>query len=266
MITKRINLVILLFAVLWFHQICRAQVNVSLDNWFNRETSSKTGKPYHYLWGDTADSGYSRWGEIFASKGAIISTMDQPTAGKLSHADIYIIVDPDTTNETPSPNYIQPKDIKIIKRWVKRGGVLVLLANDGKHCGLLHLNYLSYHFGIIFNYVMLRPVLNNRYEMGAITRFTDHPVFRGVNKIFLKEVASMSLTGDAKPVLTDDGQVIMAESEYGKGFVFAVGDPWIYNEYMDHDRLPPDFENRKAAENLTDYLITRVKSESRKLK
>jgi unsaturated rhamnogalacturonyl hydrolase len=41
--------------------------------------------------------------------------------------------------------------------------------------------------------------------------------------------------------------------------VFAIGDPWIYNEYMDHDRLPESFENRKAAENLTDLLLGHAK-------
>jgi unsaturated rhamnogalacturonyl hydrolase len=236
-----------------------AQVNVGLDNWFNRETSAKTGKPFHYLWGDTADSGYSRWGEIFTGKGATISTLDRPTSKSLKQVDVYIIVDPDSATETPSPNYILPDDVKVIEHWVKKGGTLVLLANDSKHCGLTHLNYLSYHFGIVFNSVMLRPVVNNQYEMGAITKFSDHAVFKGLNKIFLKEVASISLIGDARPVLTDNGHVIMAETEFGKGFVFAVGDPWIYNEYIDHDRLPKDFENRKAAENLTEYLLLRAK-------
>jgi len=259
MIVRIIKSVFFCFAGLLMLQTSPAQVNVSLDNWFNRETNSKTGKPFHYLWGDTADSGYSRWGEIFAGKGAVISTLNRPTTETLGQTDIYIIVDPDSTAETPAPNYILQDDIKVITRWVKKGGVLVLMANDGRHCGLTHLNYLSVRFGIIFNSVMLRPVLNNQYEMGAITRFTDHPVFRGLSKIYLKEVASISLIGEAKPVLTDNGQVIMAESKFGKGFVFAVGDPWIYNEYIDHDRLPADFENRKAAENLTEYLISKVK-------
>jgi unsaturated rhamnogalacturonyl hydrolase len=84
-------------------------------------------------------------------------------------------------------------------------------------------------------------------------------LFNDLEKIYLKEIASMSLTGNARPVLTDNGHIIMAESFYGKGFVFAVGDPWIYNEYMDHDRLPTDFENRRAAENLTGYLLSRAR-------
>ena len=91
--------------------------------------------------------------------------------------------------------------------------------------------------------------------MGASTVFPDHPLFKGVKKIYLKEISSFTLSNNAKPVLTENGQVLMAECNFGKGFVFAVGDPWIYNEYMDHDRLPADFDNRKAAENLTDYLL-----------
>ena len=47
----------------------------------------------------------------------------------------------------------------------------------------------------------------------------------------------------------------MTESKVGKGLVVAVGDPWIYNEYIDHAYLPADFENLKAAENLTQYLL-----------
>lgn len=34
-------------------------------------------------------------------------------------------------------------------------------------------------------------------------------------------------------------------------YIFAIGDPLIYNEYIDHAILPDTFENLKAAENLT---------------
>ncbi|HJZ40687.1 MAG TPA: DUF4350 domain-containing protein [Bacteroidales bacterium] len=234
------------------------QVVIGLDNWFNRETHAKTGQPYHYLWGDSADSGFSRWGEIFKQRGAIISTLDRPDYSTLKNVNVYIIVDPDSIAETPSPNYILPGDVQVIERWVREGGVLVLMANDGKHCGLAHLNHLSSRFGMVFNNVMLRPVLNNQYEMGAFTQFPDHPLFKNLGKIYLKEVASVTLSGNATPVLTDREQVIMAECNFGKGYVFAVGDPWLYNEYFDHERLPGDFENRKAAENLAGYLLLKA--------
>lgn len=237
---------------------CQAQVNVGLDNWFNHETNAKTGKPYHYLWTDTAWSGYSRWGNIFTAKGAVLSTLNRPDAAALNKINVYIIVDPDTTSENPLPHYIMPEDANAIEQWVKDGGVLILLANDAPNCEFTHLNQLASRFGIVFDHVTLHPVKNNNWDMGAFTVFPNHPLFKGIKKIYLKEISSLSLSHGAKPVLTEDGHIFMAESTIGKGFVFAVGDPWIYNEYIDHDRLPQDFDNRKAAENLTDYLLTHV--------
>jgi unsaturated rhamnogalacturonyl hydrolase len=94
--------------------------------------------------------------------------------------------------------------------------------------------------------------------MGANTNFTDHPLFRGVSKIYIKEVSDINLSGKAKAILAENGKVLIAENTCGKGYVFAIGDPWIYNEYIDHDRLPESFENRKAAENLTKLLLGKV--------
>jgi unsaturated rhamnogalacturonyl hydrolase len=114
-------------------------------------------------------------------------------------------------------------------------------------------------FGMTFNHVTLHPVTGNNYEMGACTNLPGHPLFKGVTKIYIKEVADINLSGQAKAILTEKGKVLMAENKFGKGYVFAIGDPWIYNEYMDHDRLPESFENRKAAENLSDLLLGNAK-------
>lgn len=234
-----------------------AQPVVGLDNWFNHETN-KAGKSFHYLWTDTEFSGYSRWGEIFTSRGAKLSTLGKPLASVLAKVDIYIIVDPDTTSENPSPNYIMPDDIKAIKEWVNKGGVLAILANDAPNCEFTHLNQLASKFGMTFNHVTLHPVPGDDFEMGASKNLPDHPLFRGVRKIYIKEVSDINLSGTAKPILKENGKVLIAENRIGKGYVFAIGDPWIYNEYIDHDRLPDSFDNRKAAENLTDLLLGHV--------
>lgn len=231
------------------------QVTIGLDNWFNRETNSRTGKPYHYLWTDTEWSGYSRFGQIFESRGAQLRTIEKPVASELNGLDVYIIVDPDTTTESKSPNYIMPDDIKAIKKWVKKGGVLAILANDAPNSEFLHLNQLARNFGMTFNHVSLHPVTGTNFDMGASGNFIDHPLFKGVSKIYIKEVSDINLSGKAKAVLEENGKVLIAETKYGKGYVFAIGDPWIYNEYIDHDRLPDSFNNRKAAENLVDMLI-----------
>jgi unsaturated rhamnogalacturonyl hydrolase len=253
------NVFMLMILILFALQNGNAQPVVGLDNWFNHEINAKTGKPFHYLWTDTANSGYSRWGKIFTDKGARITTLGKPAPAELNKVNVYIIVDPDTTTESPVPNYINPEDIKSIVKWVKDGGVLAILANDGPNCEFTHLNKLMTEFGMRFNHVTLHPVTGNNYEMGACINLPGHSLFKGVSKIFIKEVADISLSGNAKSILTEKGKVLMAENKFGDGYVFAIGDPWIYNEYMDHDRLPESFENRKAAENLSDLLLGYVK-------
>ncbi len=236
-----------------------SQPVVGLDNWFNRETNAKTGKPFHYLWTDTENSGYERWGEIFKMKGAKLTTVEKPIAASLAKIDVYIIVDPDTTTESKSPNYIMPDDIKAISKWMKKGGVLAILANDAPNCEFTNLNKLMEKFGMKFNHVTLHPVTGTNFEMGACINLPAHPLFKGVSKIYIKEVSDINISGTAKSILTENGKVLIAENKVGKGYVFAIGDPWIYNEYIDHDRLPESFENRKAAENLTDLLLGNVK-------
>ena len=260
--TKTLKLNFLLMSALitgFALQTSFTQPVVGLDNWFNRETNAKTGKPFHYLWTDTEWSGYSRFGDIFKARGAQITTIEKPFQNALKKVNVYIIVDPDTTTESKSPNYILPEDIKAIKKWVKKGGVLAILANDAPNCEFNHLNQLTSQFGMTFNHVTLHPVPGTDWEMGASTNLPEHPLFKGVSKIYIKEVSDINLKGTGKAVLTEKGKVLIAENNYGKGYVFAIGDPWIYNEYIDHDRLPESFENRKAAENLTDLLLGKVR-------
>ena len=91
--------------------------------------------------------------------------------------------------------------------------------------------------------------------MGKIDEFLNQPIFKNVKKIYIKELSTLRLSGNAKPVLTDKDGIIMAISKFGDGYVFAVGDPWFYNEYIDNRKLPVGFENFKAAKNLFDWLF-----------
>ncbi len=241
--------------MLFITQSSFAQV-VGLDNWYNREVKPLTGKPFHYLWTDNENSGYSQWGDLFKKRGATLTTIEQAADSKnLAKLDVYIIVDPDTTTESKSPNYIFQADIKAIKSWVENGGVLIILANDAPNCEFTHLNNLAEEFGMHFDHVTLHPVLNRKWDMAAFTKFSDHPIWKGVSKVYMKEISSFTLKEPAKAILVENGITFMAESKIGKGTVIAVGDPWIYNEYIDHTMLPADFENLKAAENLTEYLL-----------
>ena len=243
----------------FFTQKALSQPVVGLDNWYNHEVNATSGKPFHYLWNDPEFSGYSRWGEIFTGRGAKLATTGRPNASVLNQIDIYIIVDPDTTTESPTPNYLVSEDINAIKAWVNNGGVLAVLANDAPNCEFTHLNMLMKEFGMKFNHVTLHPVTGTNFEMGACKDLPNHPLFKGISKIYIKEVSDIVLSGTAKSIITENGKVLIAENRIGKGYVFAIGDPWIYKEYMDHDRLPESFENRKAAENLTDMLLGYVR-------
>jgi unsaturated rhamnogalacturonyl hydrolase len=256
---KRIFLIVSVSVLSLNFQYVFAQPVVGLDNWFNHEINAKTGKPFHYLWTDTEFSGFSRWGEIFTSRGSKITTIGKPDDAVLGKINVYIIVDPDTTTESSNPNYLNSDEIASITRWVKNGGVLAVLANDAPNCEFTHLNKLMREFGMSFNHVTLHPVTGTDFEMGASTNLPAHPLFKGVKKIYLKEIADINIKGTAKAILKEKGKVLIAENNFGKGYVFAIGDPWIYNEYIDHDRLPESFENRKAAENLTDLLLGHAK-------
>jgi unsaturated rhamnogalacturonyl hydrolase len=47
----------------------------------------------------------------------------------------------------------------------------------------------------------------------------------------------------------------MAVAKVGKGTVYALGDPWIYNEYVDGRKLPSNFENYPAADGWVRWLL-----------
>lgn len=236
---------------------------VLLDDHFNREIrkSKTTGldESWHYKWDEMPDPGFYAWGRIFKSFGAQIETLSAPpTPADLSRADIYIIVDPDNEKETANPNFIEPWHVKIIADWVKSGGVLVLMGNDVQNAELDRFNMLAGEFGIQFNKDRIFEVLNNDYKMGAIDIPAGHEIFKTAKKIFVKEISSLSVKPPARIVLSAGGGDIIAVARHGKGTVFVIGDPWLYNEYVDGRRLPAEYENFKAAEDLSRWLVEQM--------
>lgn len=228
--------------------------NVVVDNFFNNEM--RNGVPFHYTWEDRFDSGFSWWGYLFNDFGAATSTLKAaPTKDNLQSASVYIIVDPDTKKETPNPNFIQNDDITVIKDWVTNGGVLVLLANDTANSEIKHFNELTKAFGIQFTNKSRNMVKNDVYEQGRLMIPSKHPIFKDTKQIFVKELVTLSVTKPAKAVLKDGKDVIIATASVGKGTVFVLGDPWLYNEYVNGRKLPAEYENFKAAKNLAEWLL-----------
>jgi len=232
---------------------------VMLDYYFNNERRKDiTGASirYHYTWEDRAYSGFSLWGHLFRQYGARTEPLPvAPTAENLRKASVYIIVDPDDDREVPDPHYLEASEIGVIDNWVKAGGVLVLMSNDSANAEFEHFNVLAGTFGIQFNFDDYHKVTGNNYMMGAFEFDRKDTIFRTAQNVYVKELSTLRLRPPARAHFTDSGHVIIAVARVGKGTVFAVGDPWFYNEYTDGRKLPWDYENYNAARDLAQWLL-----------
>ncbi|WP_429263292.1 glycoside hydrolase family 88/105 protein [Mucilaginibacter sp. 3215] len=235
---------------------------VLLDSYFNNEYHKDvTGKniPFHYKWEEQDNNGFSFFGEIFNNHGLHTQTLNEaPDDVNLKKAAAYIIVDPDIPKENPDAKYIEEPHIKSISAWVKNGGVLVVLNNDTGNAEFTHLNKLMAKFGISFNLNSVNRVVGRNFEQGAINIPSDNSIFKTARKVYIKELSTLQLTKPAVPRLTNGKDIIVATAKYGKGTVFAVGDPWFYNEYTDGRKLPPDYDNFKAANDLVSWLVKQI--------
>ncbi len=233
---------------------------ILLDYYYNNERK-KDGlgqqERFHYTWEDDANSGFSMLGNIFRQHGAKTSMLEgKPTAVNLKNAAVYIITDPDTDKESSPPNYMQPKEAQAIADWVKAGGVLLLLTNDSGNAEFTHFNQLPEKFGIHFNENSINHVNGNQFEMGALYMQANDVIFGSAKKVYIKELATIGVQPPAKAHYKNTGgDVIIATAKFGKGTVCAIGDPWFYNEYVDGRKLPPEFENYKAATGLVTWLL-----------
>lgn len=237
---------------------------ILLDHYFNQENKKDiTGAmlPFHYTFNDHQNSGFSLLGDLFTFYGANLSITDNaPTATVLKGANVYVIVDPDGLHDNPKPNYLNADDAQAVATWVKNGGVLLMMTNDTSNCDQVHVNILAAKFGIHFNDQSRNMVKGNQFETGAVHIPSNHPIFTNTKKAYLKEISTISVTNPATASITEGNDIIMATAKYGKGTVFAVGDPWIYNEYLDGRKgLPKDFENYQAANDLVKWLLSQVK-------
>jgi len=235
---------------------------ILLDRYFNsekRKDATGTDVYWHYTWEERSHPGFAMLGDIFKYHGAKLGTLDEaPNAGNLKNASIYIIVDPDHKKDNPNPNYVLPGHCKPIRDWVAAGGTLLLMANDSANCDLEHFNLLAGEFGIRFTNESINMVKNDEFEVGAV-QVPGLPFAKTV-KGYLKEISVLELKDKKWALAEKEGRVIIAMVKYGKGWVYAVGDPWVYNEYIDGRKHLPGFENHLAARALVWQLLTSVKS------
>jgi unsaturated rhamnogalacturonyl hydrolase len=238
-----------------------------VDAWFNsqqRTGASGQMEYFHYKWNDVSNSGFSLFGGVFRDHGVATDTLySAPTVAKLQGAQIYIIVSPDIPAKNPHPHYLQPEDARQVAQWVKLGGVLVLMANDPANGDIEHLDQLADLFGIHFNPVLSHHVIGDNHEMGRIPVAGNGPLFHHPHTFFMKDTCTISLKAPAVSLLQDRGDILMATAKHGKGTVFAVADPWVYNEYTDGRNLPSEYDNLAGAVELVNWLVQQIPAATR---
>lgn len=234
---------------------------VILDSYFNNETrTDQSGNTisWHYKWDERGNGGFSFWGDLFNSVGYQTQTLyEAPNLKNLKNASVYIIVDPDIEKENPKPNFVSTIDIKNIADWVKAGGTLVLMANDAPNAELEHFSKLASTFRITFkgDSKGTVPVPSN-FETAKVNVPPGNEIFKQAQELFIKEYSSLIVSAPAKSILKDkDGDNVIAISKYGKGKVFVIGDPWLYNEYVDGRKLPALYDNFVAAKELINWIV-----------
>ena len=161
-------------------------------------------------------------------------------------------------DKNPHAHFANPEDAAQIANWVKSGGVLMIMENDTSFADLDHFNVVSEKFGIHFNSVLRKHVIGANWEQGRIDVDGRGPIFHHPHTLFVKDVCTISVHGPAKAILIDRGDILMATAKYGKGTVYAMVDPWLYNEYTDGRKLPPAYDNFAAGNELVRWVLEQV--------
>lgn len=237
---------------------------VLVDAWFNSQTRKNAAgqtELFHYKWDDDTNSGFSFFGRAFQRYGMKLATLKTaPTDAALKRAQIYVMASPDIPAKNPNPNYMDKASGDAIEAWVKAGGVLILMQNDKTNSEFEHFNTMSDRFGIHFNAVLRNTVDNNNWPQGTVMIPAGTGVFSYPHQAYLKEISTITVSGPAKSILTDKGDVLIAVAKVGKGTVFAVVDPWVYNEYVDRrNKLPLEFDGFDASIDLAGWALRQTK-------
>lgn len=236
--------------------------NVMVDGWFNsQKRMDPTGREiyFHYKWNEQSNAGYLLWGHAFRNFGARTKALyAEPTVENLQPAQVYIIASPDNLDKNPQAHFANDADAEEIAKWVKAGGVLAILENDTSFADLDHFNLVSDKFGIHFNSVLRMHVVGTDWTMGRFSIDGKGPIFHHPHTAYVKDVCTISVKPPAVPVYTHEGDVFMAVAKYGKGTVYAVVDPWFYNEYTNGLKLPAEYDNYAAGVELARWLLEQV--------
>jgi hypothetical protein len=199
------------------------------------------------------------------------------TSKVLQNIDILVI-------GNPIDDYFSNIEIKTICDFVRVGGNLLLVSEYGAdYLQKTNLNDFSgMHFGIFFEKNLIKElnhINQNRSSIVHIKKFQNHEITKGLREIIIGGACSLFLNKKAKPLfLTDDvdvwseiynnmtgkwikdkeqGQIIAAFNEFGKGKVVAIGDIDIFTN--DKNIGINSLDNQNFVRNLINWLTEPVK-------
>ena len=235
---------------------------VLVDGWFNsQQRTDAFGETlnFHYKWDTWDEPGYSLFGHIFRNFGADTEELDsEPTVANLRNAQVYVIASPDNLDKNPHAHFANAEDATQIAQWVQAGGVLMIMENDTSYADLDHFNAISNNFGIHFNSILRKHVVGTNWEQGKITIDGNGSIFHHPHTIYVKDVCTISVSGPARAVLAEGPDIFIATAKYGKGTVYAMVDPWLYNEYTDGRKLPAVYDNFAAGNELVRWVLEQI--------
>jgi unsaturated rhamnogalacturonyl hydrolase len=104
-------------------------------------------------------------------------------------------------------------------------------------------------------------VIGNDFAPGQIAVKGGGPLFHDPHTLYMKDTCTISIKSPATSLVEDKGDIMMATAKYGKGAVFAVVDPWLYNEYTDGRKRPPVQGNFAAGTDFVRWLLKQTQQD-----
>ena len=137
----------------------------------------------------------------------------------------------------PNSSKLRPAEIDVLKRYVEKGGGLLLLSLSGGDRGLMNnLSKLAENFGISFDNTAVKDERNNAGipTMPVISDITSHPITEDVKDLVYPSGCTLKVSGKAVEIAKTSEmaepaqQPIVAIVEHRKGRVVCAGSYEIF--------------------------------------
>jgi hypothetical protein len=221
-------------------------------------------------WRDFSPTGLSRLGTMFVHNGLTQATLDAPfSAESLADVDVLIVAGLD---RMPTPD-----ELTALDAWLRAGGTAVLNCptDAAQRIRLAAL-------GEVFGYGLAEEPLNRRTpiyrhaSMGPIndpktraaihrkpgpwnqvSRFGDPQslgLLDGLDSLSFVAYPLTGLDDDARPLLTCEKHILMAERPVGRGRLIVSGADWWTNRYIWHHEEFENTDNDRLLERVVAHL------------